>query len=418
MKLIAMLTVVSCIQLRAATTFGQTVSLNARNVSLETIFESIRNQTGYNFLFLDGEAMSEEKVTIQGRGELNQMLSKLLDARGLAYSIQDNTILVTSARKAHRAKTIPPRSTDVLQLPFRGKVLDEHGNPLEGATVRLKGTDRITVASEDGSFSFLQLPKDAILVISFTGYQTRELAVSSEEADIFLVPEAMDLSEVVVVGYGTQKRATVTGAVATIQQAEIVQTKNENVLNALTGRVPGLRVRQQNSEPGLFGTSMDIRGMGSPLVIIDGVPRNNIEKLDPNDIESISILKDASAAIYGVQAANGVVLVTTKTGAADNAFNIDYSGSMILQAPSGLPRTVGAVDYMRLANELDMNRVDGAGTWRYSQELIDAFLSGELQSTDWNSAVNELSFPTGSGTVSPSVKKRELSKSSLANSTC
>ncbi|SEL62369.1 SusC/RagA family TonB-linked outer membrane protein [Parapedobacter koreensis] len=282
-----------------------------------------------------------------------------------------------------------------------GRVTDEVGDPLTGVTVSIKGTSYAVSTDIDGYYRLQDVPADATVTFSFSGMKYQEIAVSGQMSiNVVMLPDVINMDEVVVVGYGTQKRATVTGSVASIQHAEIVQTKNENPLNTLTGRVPGLRVRQQNSEPGVFGTSIDIRGMGNPLVIIDGVPRDNIQRLDPNDIESISVLKDASAAIYGVQAANGVVLVTTKKGAADNTFNMDYSGSMIWQTMAGMPHTISAADYIRLTNELDMNRVNGDGTWRYSQELLDEFLSGERQSTNWNDAVFRNSAPQGQHNLS------------------
>src|SRR5690606_20867148 len=135
-------------------------------------------------------------------------------------------------------------------------------------------------------------------------------------------------------------------------------TKTQNVQNMLTGKVPGLRVVQRTSEPGVFTNQFDIRGFGNPLVIIDGVPRDNVTRLDPNEIESISVLKDAAAAVYGVRAANGVVLVTTKKGKTGKP-EISYSGYYGRQTPIGLPEPVGVIDRFTLMNEKTMHRVDG-----------------------------------------------------------
>ena len=168
----------------------------------------------------------------------------------------------------------------------------------------------------DGSGNFtLKVPEKSTLQISYIGYVTKEVVVTNQATiNISLAPSTSELSEVVVVGYGTQKKVSLTNSVSSVTSSEIVTTKNENVQNMLTGKVSGLRVVQNSAEPGSFDNSFDIRGLGSPLVIIDGVPRENITRLDPNDIESISVLKDAGAAVYGVRAANGVVLVTTKKG--------------------------------------------------------------------------------------------------------
>lgn len=385
------------LQVRAKS-FAQRVTLSERSSSLEKIFNQISSQTGYDFLFIRKTMLETKPVSIEVKNvELKDVLQQIFEGQPLKFSIEDRSIIVT--RNEHFAPFIEPKTSRLMDI--RGKVTDENGVALPGATIRVKDKAIGMASDKNGEFTLRNIAEGDVLLISFAGFITREIKVTdATPVTVVLKTDEKALSEVVVVGYGTQKRATLTGSVASIQSKDIVRTKNENVMNTLTGQVPGLRVRQQNSEPGVFGTTMDIRGLGTPLVIIDGVPRDNIAKLDPNDIESISVLKDASAAIYGVQAANGVVLVTTKSGLENSSFNIDYNGSLLWQRPSGLPRTVGAVDYMRLANELDMNRVDGAGTWRYSQEMIDDFLSGRRQSTDWNSAVLRDQAPQGQHNLS------------------
>jgi TonB-dependent SusC/RagA subfamily outer membrane receptor len=156
----------------------------------------------------------------------------------------------------------------------------------------------------------------------------------------------------VVVGYGTQKRETVTGSVATLKSKEITVTKNESVVNMLTGKIPGLRIVQKTAEPGGYENQIDIRGYKSaPLVVIDGVPSGGFERMDPNEIESISVLKDAAASIYGVRAAGGVILITTKKGEKNGQLDINYSVNQGYQQFLGTPEGVDAVDYMLLTNE-------------------------------------------------------------------
>lgn len=382
----------------SAKSFAQTVTLSEKNSSLERIFDKISIQTGYDFLFIRKTMQKTIPVSIDVKNaDLKEVLKRIFRGQPLKYSMEDRSIIVTR-------NELPVAFADADHLLLKdisGKVTDEKGVALPGATIRVKDKTIAAISDMNGEFTIRNILEGDVLVISYSGFVTQEIKLnSSGPLTIVLITDEKALNELVVVGYGTQKRATLTGSVAAIQSKDIVRTKNENVMNALTGQVPGLRVRQQNSEPGVFGTTIDIRGLGNPLVVIDGVPRDNIAKLDPNDIESISVLKDASAAIYGVQAANGVVLVTTKSGAENASLNIDYNGSLLVQRPSGLPRTVGAVDYMRLANELDMNRVDGAGTWRYSQEMINSFVSGERQSTDWNSAVMKDQAPQGQHNLS------------------
>ncbi|MFQ7503546.1 MAG: TonB-dependent receptor plug domain-containing protein [Alistipes finegoldii] len=186
-----------------------------------------------------------------------------------------------------------------------------------------------------------------MLKVSFVGYaeQSAKVVAGKTTYDFVLESDALEIEELVVVGYGTQKKASLTGAISAINNEEIITTKNENVQNMLTGKVAGLRVRQNSSEPGQFNTSMDIRGFGAPLIVIDGVPRDNMARLDPEDIEQVSVLKDASAAIYGVKGGNGVVLITTKKGDKGRV-NINYSGNISWQRPSNFPDLVDAADWM------------------------------------------------------------------------
>ena len=188
-----------------------------------------------------------------------------------------------------------------------GTVKDASGQPVIGATVFDTTTQKGDVTSTTGSFS-LQVVPGSVLKVSFVGYaeQSAKVVAGKTTYDFVLESDALEIEELVVVGYGTQKKASLTGAISAINNEEIITTKNENVQNMLTGKVAGLRVRQNSSEPGQFNTSMDIRGFGAPLIVIDGVPRDNMARLDPEDIEQVSVLKDASAAIYGVKGGNGV----------------------------------------------------------------------------------------------------------------
>lgn len=275
---------------------------------------------------------------------------------------------------------------------IKGVVLDETKLPLPGVTVKLKGTTEGTVTNIDGQFS-INASIGQTLVFSFLGYASQEVTIKDLKViTVNLAASSTRMNEVVVVGYGTQKKVSLTGSIATVSNQEIVATKNENVENMLTGKAAGLRVVQNSSEPGNFDNFIDIRGFGgNPLVVIDGIPRDNITRLDPNDVESVSVLKDASAAVYGVRAANGVILVTTKKGK-KGSLEINYSGTYGWQVPSGLPKAVGAVDFMTLANELSMHNVNG-GHLSYTDEQIQAYANGSKTSTDWYSPVVRKSAP-------------------------
>lgn len=272
-------------------------------------------------------------------------------------------------------------------------LVDADGAPVIGAAiVNPSDLSSGTVSDIDGKFS-IKVPAGTELLISCIGYTDYKYVARESVAGLRIVlqEDALMLEETVVVGYGVQKKATLTGAVSAVGNSDIITTKNEDVQNMLAGKVPGLRVKQNSSEPGSFNTSIDIRGFGGPLVIIDGVPRDNMQRLDAEEIESISVLKDASAAVYGVRAANGVVLITTKKGKKGEA-SISYTGNMTWQVPSMYPDMASAYDVMTLRNESTMHNVDG-GSRYYSDEQMEAYRTGKEQSTDWRSVLMKNSAP-------------------------
>ncbi|HVF95737.1 MAG TPA: SusC/RagA family TonB-linked outer membrane protein, partial [Flavisolibacter sp.] len=267
---------------------------------------------------------------------------------------------------------------------LKGAVVNEQGQPVSEVSVVVKETKTGTATDANGRFT-INAKVGQTLLFSTVGYANREVIIRSlSDVSISLTPTASSLNEVVVVGYGTQRRVSLTSAVSSISAAQIVTTKNENILNTLTGKVPGLRIVQNTSEPGAFNNSFDIRGMGNPLIVIDGIPRPDIARVDPNDVESLSVLKDASAAVYGARAANGVILITTKKGKR-GALELNYVGTYGIQVPTGFPKSANAVEYMILANEKNMHNVNG-GSRIFSDAQIDEYRNGSKQSTDWQRA--------------------------------
>lgn len=262
-----------------------------------------------------------------------------------------------------------------------GTVKDGTGEMIIGATVIDTKTQNGCVTDMDGNFT-LSVTPGSVIKISYIGYVSRTITVNKNKKhyDVVLESDNVMVDELVVVGYGVQKKQTLTGAVSAVTTKDIVSTKNENLQNMLTGKIAGLRVVQNSSEPGAFGSVMDIRGLGNPLVVIDGIPRDNMARVDPEDVESISVLKDASASIYGVRAANGVILITTKKGAQGKA-QINYSGSFSWQKPSNFPDMVTSGEWMTLSNERSRHNVDGGGASWTDEQIANA------ETTDWKSAV-------------------------------
>lgn len=272
-------------------------------------------------------------------------------------------------------------------IMVKGKVVDQHNEPVIGATVGVDKGKAKTVTDIDGNFT-LQVPANAQIVVNYIGMKPATQNVGGRrELNFVLQDDVNQLQDVVVVGYGTQKRGSITGSVAAVKGDEMVRTKNENPQNMLTGRVAGVRVWQKSSEPGSYNNNFDVRGMGTPLVIIDGVPRemSDFQRMNADDIQDISVLKDASASIYGLRSANGVVLVTTKKGQAGQT-KFSYNGSYTIQSPKSMPKLLDAYKTMTLYNERNLNNVNG-GSKIYTDEMFDEFRNGTRRETDWNNLI-------------------------------
>lgn len=254
--------------------------------------------------------------------------------------------------------------TDVVQqqskVVVKGTVVDEGGLSVIGANVMVKGENQGTITDMDGNFT-LQVPyADATLTVSFIGYTTKNIPLKGQrQIKVTLVEDAKTLQEVVVVGFGNQKKATLTGSVSSINVKELSQSPAANITNALAGRMPGLIVTQYGGgEPGKDAANIAVRGLSSyntgaqsPIVIVDGVERD-FASLDPNEIETFSILKDASAtAVYGIRGANGVVIVTTKRGISQSKPTVEFKAQGGIAEPVSYPDYVGAADYARLYNQ-------------------------------------------------------------------
>jgi len=356
------------------------LNLDYKSTSIKQILKDIEDGSNYNFVYSNNDFNVEREVDLKIHdASIQKILDRLLEGTNMGYRMVDRVIIITP-------KDVNPLSKTGNQLrkTVKGKVTDPLGLPLPGVSIVIKGTSVGTITGADGSYSLADVSDNATLVFSFIGMRLQEIAVEGNSViNVTMQEETIGIEEVVAVGYGTQRKATLTGAVSAVKGEDIITTKNENAQNMLAGKISGVRVTQKTAEPGSFNNNFDIRAMGSPLIIIDGIPRTNddFQRLDPNDIDNMSVLKDASAAIYGVRAANGVVLVTTKRGTR-NKVELNYSGSFTWQIPSGLPATVDAIEYMTLRNEQAMHNING-GSPVFNEQQFEEYLNGTKKSTDW-----------------------------------
>ncbi len=277
----------------------------------------------------------------------------------------------------------------------KGTVTSENGEGLPGASVILKGTSTGTTTDVEGKYSLNVPDANGTLVFTYIGYVNQEIALANRsQLDVKLATNNKTLDEIVVVGYGTQKKATLTGSVSEVKGSDIVKSPQPNLSNSLAGRFSGFVANNRGGEPGYDGSSYTVRGFASTgnndvLIVVDGIPGQvgGLDRLDPNDIESISILKDASAAVYGSRAANGVILVTTKRGGTGKPV-ISYSFNQGFSSPTRLPKLADAPTYATILNEIDYyNNPAGGMNQHYSAEEIQKFGNGtdpiNYPNTNW-----------------------------------
>ncbi|MBN2272820.1 MAG: TonB-dependent receptor [Bacteroidales bacterium] len=293
----------------------------------------------------------------------------------------------------------------------------DDGSPLPGASVVVKGTTSGTTSDIDGRFVFV-VPENSILVISYVGFLSEEVAVTNQtEISIELIPDISKLDEVVVVGYGIQKKSLVTGSIAKVDDKKITQTKNLRLEQALQGKVSGVAITQSSGSPGA-GMTVRIRGIGSnassePLYVVDGIKVGGIEDLNPNDIASIEILKDAaSAAIYGSEAANGVVLISTKSGEKGKINVVSYDGYYGMNSPTKMPRVLNASDYINYYKTAYLHE-QAYLRWRRG-EIVPYDDPDLLESVETFMPYNENTFGNGTDWMSEIIEPAEVQNHNLS----
>lgn len=374
MKLTLTLIILSVFGSMANNLYSQNTKLNLdyQNEKIVDLLRKIEDQSEYRF-FYNEEINVESKVSVKiNNASIKETLDQILANTGINYEIIGRQIILRT-----NTKTVSQQPITVT-----GKVTDSSRAPLPGVTVVIKGTSSGTITDTDGNYSLQNVPADATLVFSFVGMKSKEIQVGgSSQINVILEEGTIGLDEVVAIGYGTQKKVTITGSIANTSGEELKATPTSSVTNTLIGRLPGLIAKNSSGEPGYDDSELFIRGKNtfgdnSPLIVVDGVAdrAGGFARIDANDIESITILKDASAAIYGSRAANGVILVTTKRGKKGDT-KINYTFDFGLRTPTMLPKMTDAADYATALNEIALY-IDKSPVPVYTDEEIQKFKDG------------------------------------------
>ena len=340
------------------------VNVDVKNVSLKEFFNVIEQQTDYRFSYRDSELEGKPSVTVKvTNADLASLLVSELSKADLRYTLVNDKIVVT------------PQPKESPEVTVSGKIVDRTGEPVIGASALVKGTSRGVIADADGKFT-MTVRKDDVVVFSCLGYSDQELRIggSNRNIEIVLEDDFEMLNEAVAVGYGTTLRKNLTTSVATIKAESVSKAANSNMSQLLMGKAAGLRANISSTQPG-GNVSISIRGGGTPIYIVDGVmmPSGSLEVgngtietpnsinraglagLNPGDIESIEVLKDASAAIYGINAANGVILITTKKGT-EGAPRVTLESSYSFVRNYKYLEPLTSKEYMNFANIFSKTR--------------------------------------------------------------
>ncbi|AUC85182.1 SusC/RagA family protein [Polaribacter sp. ALD11] len=352
MKLTSLFLLITLFTLQANESYSQhtEVSLNFKNVSISEIIDEIESTTEFRFVYKINDVDFKRLITLKAKKEkVTAVLTRIFKNTDVTFNFKDRLVYLVKRKNSK----LPSReiSVRVEEQTLTGKITDEAGQPLPGASILEKGTANGVTTDFNGKFSITVNSTNSVIVISYIGYKTQEITIGNQkEIQVQLEPDTAILGEIVVVGYSTESRKNVTASVASISPAEVNTKPVANVAEMLEGRLPGVQIMSDNSPGG--GTSIRVRGFSTinnndPLVVVDGVPvSNGLDGLNPADIETIQVLKDAaSSSIYGSRAANGVVVITTKKGSTKGSFKTTldiYSG---LQTSFNLPNTLNAQQY-------------------------------------------------------------------------
>lgn len=360
---------------------AQKVSLSFTNVPLEIVLNSIKQQTGLSLVYSDQLVDVNKKVSVNTTAvDVQDALRMLLKNTNLDFEIRSRKLYLTEKKKMNDQ---PGQPSNRLRK-ITGMVTDAKGEPIIGGSVIVKGSGTGTTTNINGQFS-LEVPDNSVITLSYLGYKDKSITINkSDSYRIILEEDTKTLEEVIVVGYGTQRKGNLTGSISQLKSEKLAVAPVANVTNALAGQLPGLVTKQTSGLPGSDGASINIRGFGSPLVIVDGI-ESSFNNLDATQIESISILKDGAASIYGARAGNGVVLVTTKRGTIqkptvtlNTSYTLQGATDMIKPASSGQRATIEREAWIQAGNP-------EAGA-PFTEDAIKKYFAGNdpaYPNTDW-----------------------------------
>ncbi|PRY89609.1 TonB-linked SusC/RagA family outer membrane protein [Mongoliibacter ruber] len=336
------------------------VTLNLKDQPIKRAFQEIENNTEFRFTYNDNLVDVSGQVTIETKNKpVIEVLESISKQSSLQFvQINDNIHVKPAFNITKKERVLVMEEADYKVIT--GVVRDDEGEPLPGVSILIEGTTNGTITDIDGNFS-IDAAEGSILAFSFIGFETKKIQVSSSNVyDVVLSTDLKSLGEVIVVGYGEQRKETITGSVATVKGNELVKSPAMNLSNSIAGRMAGVVAVNRSGEPGFDGSGIRIRGSNTlgnndALIVIDGIPARagGIERLNPNDIESISVLKDAAAAIYGARAANGVILVTTKRGQSGKP-ELSYQFNQGFAQPTVIPALANAAQYGEMLNDLSV----------------------------------------------------------------
>ena len=366
-----------------ASSFGQTeISLDLKNEKIVKILDEIEAVTEFKFMYRLDIYDFEKKISIRVENEpIKNVLDQIFEYQ-IDYDILDKKVLLKRKAPKVVAKVSQPTNTVAQQKSINGVVRDEDGNPLPGATVVEKGTLNGTSTDFDGNFSLVLENDQSSIEISYVGYLTQTVLVGEkEEFFITLIAGASNLDEIVVTGYTSTIKRNLTGAVSTIKTEDLQLSTSANLTKGLQGSVTGLVVRQGSPQPGYDDNPIYVRGTGTcndseSLIVIDGVPdrQGGLSRLNPEEIESISVIKDATAAVYGSRSANGVIVVTTKKGKTGKV-DINYSSLVSFDQPAFLPQGLNSLEWVTWNKEA-YDYIGGSPDPIYSADGLAAYQNG------------------------------------------